>query len=94
MELYSPYYARAMKGKRFPIELFRRQETAAGAECSEEHVIRQVWKSIVEDYSGRSLSNPEDCLPALAGVIVELQKLWNDVCLAGMWRRIFLASLP
>lgn len=47
---------------------------------------RDIWGSIVTDYTSRALTFPEDRLPALEGVARELEKLWNDTYIAGMWR--------
>jgi hypothetical protein len=44
-------------------------------------------------YSGRSLSNPEDRLDALAGVANELKQTWQDDYFSGMWRRCFIELL-
>ncbi|KAG4436101.1 hypothetical protein IFR05_008421 [Cadophora sp. M221] len=52
-----------------------------------------IWKNVVEDYSGRDLTFPEDRLPALAGIASELQKLWRDDYLAGMWRSCIVKHL-
>ena len=46
----------------------------------------QVWRSIVRDYSGRRLTYPADRLPAVAGVARELQRVWRDEYVAGLWR--------
>lgn len=43
-----------------------------------------VWEAIVEDYSGRELTVPEDRLPAIAGIVSELARLWGDTYLAGL----------
>lgn len=51
------------------------------------------WFRFIEDYSCRSLTRQTDRLPALAGVIAELQMATGDVCYAGHWRRHFLNSL-
>jgi hypothetical protein len=48
---------------------------------------------IVEDYSERDITFPEDRLPALAGLAAELQKLWKDDYIAGMWRGCLLRHL-
>ncbi|RDW87634.1 hypothetical protein BP5796_03328 [Coleophoma crateriformis] len=45
------------------------------------------WISIVERYSQCSLSLSEDRLPALAGIAKEIGMHWNDVYLAGIWRK-------
>jgi hypothetical protein len=52
-----------------------------------------VWTYIMEDYSRRSLSVQADRLPALAGIAGELQKMWQDTYIVGMWRKCFLQHL-
>jgi hypothetical protein len=41
---------------------------------------------IVEEYSPRKLTDPEDRLNALAGVANELRKTWNDDYMYGLWK--------
>lgn len=53
----------------------------------------RIWKDIIKDYSGRKLSLSEDRLPALAGIAAELQKVWKDDYVAGMWRRCLVRYL-
>jgi hypothetical protein len=48
------------------------------------------WKPIVSEFSRRSLSEPDDKLPALSGVAAEFNRLTGDVYLAGLWK----GSLP
>lgn len=52
-----------------------------------------VWTYSLEDYNRRSLSVQADRLPALAGVASELQKMWQDTYIAGMWRKCFLQHI-
>jgi len=54
---------------------------------------RSIWGSIVTDYTSRALTFPEDRLPALEGVARELENVWNDTYIAGMWRSQLLAWL-
>jgi hypothetical protein len=53
----------------------------------------KTWGDIIADYSGRKLSVPEDRLPALAGLARELQIMWNDSYVAGMWRSCLVKHL-
>ena len=46
----------------------------------------KTWKNIIEEYTGRSLSDPEDRLHALAGVSSELEGLWMDNYSYGLWQ--------
>jgi len=52
-----------------------------------------LWISIVEDYSRRNLTFREDRLPALAGVANELQTVWKDTYIAGLWEKCLIAHL-
>lgn len=47
---------------------------------------RNIWQSLVQDYTSRTLSVPADKLPALAGIAKELESAWHDGYVAGMWR--------
>ncbi|KAM7209818.1 HET domain containing protein [Rhypophila decipiens] len=53
----------------------------------------RVWNNIISNYSGRKLQISDDRLPALAGIASELQKIWNDQYIAGMWRGSFVRQL-
>lgn len=53
----------------------------------------RIWREIVENYSGRKLTISEDRLPALAGIASELNVIWGDQYLAGMWRSILLRQI-
>ncbi|KAG4433680.1 hypothetical protein IFR05_010848 [Cadophora sp. M221] len=54
----------------------------------------QLRKSLVECYSSKSLTNPEDCLPALAGIAAELSISWGGALyLAGFWENIIVEQL-
>ncbi|KAF7867013.1 uncharacterized protein EAF02_009799 [Botrytis sinoallii] len=46
----------------------------------------QIWNSIVEDFTGRDLTNPEDRLPAISGIAKELALVWNDEHVFGVMR--------
>jgi hypothetical protein len=52
-----------------------------------------VWEAIVEDYSSRELTVPEDRLPAIAGIASELRKIWEGVYLAGLWKSCLVKYL-
>ncbi len=49
---------------------------------------KTLWTYIVEHFSARELSDPEDRLPALAGIAGELQKYWGDKYVFGMWEKL------
>ncbi|CZR70114.1 uncharacterized protein PAC_20015 [Phialocephala subalpina] len=53
----------------------------------------QVWGAVIENYTKRKIMNPQDRLPALAGIITALEKPWADKCVAGMWENCFIEHL-
>ncbi|OAQ70969.1 heterokaryon incompatibility protein [Pochonia chlamydosporia 170] len=52
-----------------------------------------LWKTVVRQYTDRKLTDPNDRLPAITGITTELQTLWNDVNIYGLWRRWFVSLL-
>jgi len=52
-----------------------------------------TWKPIIHEYSQRNLTLFDDRLPALAGMATELAKSWNDVYLAGFWKKTIIQHL-
>jgi hypothetical protein len=54
-----------------------------------------TWKNVVEDYSGRALTVPEDRLPALSGVASELQHCFpsQNAYYAGLWEMILIRQI-
>ncbi|KAE9375964.1 HET-domain-containing protein [Stipitochalara longipes BDJ] len=53
----------------------------------------EAWKTIVEEFSGRCLTNREDRLPALAGIASQLLLSWKDEYLAGAWKSFLVNML-
>jgi hypothetical protein len=51
-----------------------------------------LWRRIVEDYTKRGLTVPSDRLPALAGITRELEWVWQDECVFGVWKSPLLAA--
>lgn len=49
--------------------------------------ILDEWHDLVSSYSRRSLTVPEDKLPALSGIAAEFHRLTNDTYLAGIWQK-------
>lgn len=47
-----------------------------------------LWRRIVEDYTRRGLTVASDRLPALAGITRELEWVWQDECVAGVWKSL------
>ncbi|CZR66340.1 uncharacterized protein PAC_16241 [Phialocephala subalpina] len=66
-------------------------------EESREYYLRvtqdQKWTQIIHDYSTRDLTVFDDRLPALAGIATELAKSWNDIYLAGFWKKTIIQHL-
>jgi len=52
-----------------------------------------LWMTIVHQYTERQLTKLEDRLPALTGVTTELEMLWRDSNIYGLWRRWFVPLL-
>jgi hypothetical protein len=48
--------------------------------------ISELWYRYVQEYSYLELSNPEDKLPALSGLAIEINKPTGDEYLYGLWR--------
>ncbi|RDW57116.1 hypothetical protein BP6252_13862 [Coleophoma cylindrospora] len=59
--------------------------------CSEK---AQIWNTIVEGYTERSITNLDDRLPAISGVAEELARIWNDTHIHGMMRGTLIRNLP
>lgn len=52
-----------------------------------------LWKTIIQQYTSRALTYPEDRLRAVTGVTSELEKLWRDTNIYGHWTRWFVQLL-
>ncbi|KAH8802966.1 heterokaryon incompatibility protein-domain-containing protein [Xylogone sp. PMI_703] len=52
-----------------------------------------LWKTIVQQYTKRKLTDPEDRLPAVTGIISELETLWRDMNIYGLWKKWFIELL-
>ncbi|CEI67441.1 unnamed protein product [Fusarium venenatum] len=52
-----------------------------------------LWKTILRQYTERNLTNPEDRLPAITGIISELQNVWKDTAIYGHWKEWFVQLL-
>lgn len=52
-----------------------------------------VWGSVVNEYTKRQLSFPEDRLAAITGIISELAPVFQDECVFGIWNRNFVGQL-
>jgi len=45
-----------------------------------------LWRQLVQNYTLRDLTYPDDRFPALSGVASEIQKRIDDIYIAGLWR--------
>jgi hypothetical protein len=52
-----------------------------------------LWRTIVRQYTERNLTNAKDRLPAITGIIAELQSVWKDTAIYGHWREWFVQLL-
>ncbi|OBS29475.1 hypothetical protein FPOA_03412 [Fusarium poae] len=52
-----------------------------------------LWKTILRQYTERNLTDPEDRLPAITGIISELQNVWKDTAIYGHWKDWFVQLL-
>ncbi|KAM0490960.1 hypothetical protein ACHAP8_011026 [Fusarium lateritium] len=52
-----------------------------------------LWKTILRQYTERNLTNAEDRLPAITGIISELQNVWKDTAIYGHWKDWFVQLL-
>ncbi|KAI1188897.1 heterokaryon incompatibility protein-domain-containing protein [Nemania serpens] len=55
--------------------------------------LHPYWKDVAEDYTKRSLANPEDRFPALSGLAARYQSGGNDKYLAGLWQQTIAEDL-
>ncbi|KAI1635196.1 heterokaryon incompatibility protein-domain-containing protein [Biscogniauxia mediterranea] len=52
-----------------------------------------LWKTIVQQYTERKLTDPEDRLKAIRGITTELETLWRDINIHGLWKKWFVELL-
>ncbi|KAK2758464.1 heterokaryon incompatibility protein [Colletotrichum kahawae] len=52
-----------------------------------------LWKTVVEQYTRRLLTNADDRLDALRGITRELEVLWEDSNYFGLWEKWFVELL-
>lgn len=87
---FDGYMYPKIKHSRLPSSIFGISEPTDPDPRSQQSII---WRKVVQDYSGRDITFPDDRLPALAGITSELQKLWKDDYVAGMWRSCLIKHL-
>ncbi|RFU78515.1 heterokaryon incompatibility [Trichoderma arundinaceum] len=52
-----------------------------------------LWKTIVRQYTERKLTDSGDRLRAITGITCELETLWHDVNIYGLWKKWFIELL-
>ncbi|KAL7933037.1 heterokaryon incompatibility domain-containing protein [Trichoderma chlorosporum] len=52
-----------------------------------------LWKTIVQQYTDRKLTDPTDKLKAIMGITSELETLWHDTNIYGLWKKWFIQLL-
>lgn len=52
-----------------------------------------LWKTIVQQYTDRELSHTSDKLNAIKGITSELETLWRDTNVYGLWKKWFIGLL-
>ncbi|CAG9954585.1 unnamed protein product [Clonostachys rosea f. rosea IK726] len=52
-----------------------------------------LWKTIIHQYTDRDLTDQEDRLRAVMGIITELEMLWRDQNIHGHWSKWFVQLL-
>ena len=55
--------------------------------------LRALWYLIVCDYTDCRLTDENDKLPALSGLAYQVQKMNNDIYLAGLWKEDLMTGL-
>jgi hypothetical protein len=67
-----------------PLPLLHLQYLAVNESPSQ--LLYDRWYSLVENYTSRKLTKPDDIFPALSGVVSEVARLNRDEYVAGLWR--------
>lgn len=52
-----------------------------------------LWKTIVQQYTDRKLTDVSDRLNAIMGITSELETLWHDTSIYGLWTKWFIDLL-
>jgi hypothetical protein len=58
-----------------------------------EEVQKDIWSKVVYDYSSRHVQFENDRFHAIAGIVNELRRVWQDTYLAGLWRKSLVHDL-
>ncbi|KAH9889097.1 heterokaryon incompatibility protein-domain-containing protein [Cubamyces lactineus] len=88
------YHATVLDPTRLPDLLLsphlrRAREDYSASELTQVH---EAWRSIVQDYTRRALSEPSDKLVACAGLAEEFARVLRSEYLAGLWRDSLLRT--
>lgn len=73
-----------------PLSIFEREASPKSKNYQNQD---EIWRTIIKTYSKRNITASEDRLPALAGIASELQIVWNDKYVAGLWQKCLLGHL-
>ena len=68
-------------------------ELALGSLSEDANVIRELWRTLVNEYTRRRLTVATDYLPALMGLAARFQELTNDDYAAGLWKSCLVEDL-
>ncbi|KAF2724024.1 HET-domain-containing protein [Polychaeton citri CBS 116435] len=80
-----PYLPNGLIDEHVPPNVIQRRAVASKPSSFRECM--DYWQKIIQDFTGRVLTEPRDRLPALAGLAAVFQKHFNDQYLAGIWRQ-------
>ncbi|OQV02946.1 hypothetical protein CLAIMM_08057 [Cladophialophora immunda] len=72
---------------------FARRNTQESREYYLKVTQNQIWTTVIYEYSQRDLTFFDDRLPAIAGIAAELANVWDDVYLAGFWKKTIIHHL-
>ncbi|KAF9483608.1 HET-domain-containing protein [Pholiota conissans] len=84
-----------ISGKRLPNIVFGMGGVHVGSAPSkkEKDEARRSWQYILEDYSQRNITDPNDKLIAVSGLAAQFQTFFGSDYLAGLWRHTLLQDL-
>jgi hypothetical protein len=71
----------------------RHKVSSPGPFSVDHETLSEEWRNIVFEYTGRSMTDPEDKLPALSGIAAEFGRLSDDEYLASLWASTLPYSL-
>jgi hypothetical protein len=71
----------------------RHKFIAPRPDVADQETLSSEWMTIVSEYTGRSMTDPQDKLPALSGIAAEFGRLSGDEYVAGLWASTLPYSL-